>query len=173
MSTNFAFSPMNTTAQNEFPLARLLARVSRLYLGALTNKLDQLEIDRHFSALMFIEKNYPKTSQKELAEQIGVDKASMVRILNYLTHHGYIIRESEEADKRRHRIRLTPKAVTKMRHIHTAVNDLNEYCAQKITKAEWKTFLKVIDQMKENLQALPVNEMVFQIRKRKSSVVKN
>jgi len=164
---------MNNGTQNEFPLARLLARVSRLYLGALTSKLDQLEIDRHFSALMFIEKNYPNTSQKELAHQIGVDKTSMVRILNYLTHHGYIIRESEEADKRRHRIRLTPKAVTKMRHIHAAVNDLNEYCARNVTRGEWKTFLKVIDQMKDNLQSLPVNEMVIQIRKRKNSVAKN
>ncbi|MFI5135942.1 MAG: MarR family winged helix-turn-helix transcriptional regulator [Chitinophagales bacterium] len=163
---------MKTSNQNQLPLGRLLGRASRLYLGALTRKLDHLEIDRHYSALMMIERNYPNTSQKELAHHLGVDKATMVRMLNYLTHHGYIIRESEERDKRQHRIRLTSKAATRMKKIHDAVNDLNDFCAGKVNRNEWKIFLRVLDQMRENLLSLPQNEMVFQIRKRKSKTAK-
>jgi len=164
---------MNTNNKHQLPLGRKLSRASRLYLGALTRKLDQLEIDRHFSALMMIEKNYPNTSQKELASHLGVDKATMVRMLNYLTNHGYIIRENEERDKRQHRIRLTSKAASRMKKIHEAVNDLNDFCAGNVNKSEWKTFLKVLDQMKENLLSLPQNEMVFQIRKRKNKTTKH
>jgi DNA-binding MarR family transcriptional regulator len=164
---------MNTSNQYQLPLGRALGRASRLYLGALTSKLDHLEIDRHFSALMMIERNYPNTSQKELAHHLGVDKATMVRMLNYLTHHGYIIRESEERDKRQHRIKLTPKAITRMRQIHDAVNDLNDFCAKKVSKSEWKIFLRVLDMMKENLLSLPLNDMVIQIRKRKNASVKH
>ena len=164
---------MHSNNHLQLPLGRTFNRLSRLYLGALSSKLDHLEIDRYYTVLMVIENNYPHTSQKELAHHIGVDKASMVRMLNYLTQHGYIIRESEEDDKRQHRVRLTPKATTRMRQIHEAVADLNEFCAKKVSRSEWKTFLRVLDVMKENLLSLPMNDMVIQIRKRKNAPAKN
>lgn len=151
------------------PLGRLLWRNGRLYFGALHRKLDQLEIERYFSALIMIENDYPRTSQQEIADHLGIDKATMVRILNYLTHHGYIIREFDISDKRKHRICLTPKATSRMPRIYKAVKELNDACSKNVSKDEWKIFLKVLKQVDENLESLPSRELVVHVRTKKES----
>jgi DNA-binding MarR family transcriptional regulator len=151
------------------PLGRLLWQNGRLYFGALHRKLDQLEIERYFSALIMIENEYPHTSQQEIADHLGINKATMVRILNYLTHHGYIIREFDGSDKRKHRICLTTKATSRMPRIYKAVKELNDACAKNVRKEEWKIFLKVLNQVEENLVALPSRELVVHFRTKKES----
>jgi len=154
----------------ELPIGRLLGRNAHLYLGALNIKLDHLEIERYYAALILIEHFYPQTSQQEIADHLGINKAAMVRILNYLTRHGYIKRELDREDKRRNRIRLTPKATAKMRHIHDAVKELNDSCAKDISKTDWATFLKVLKKMNENLVRLPGREIIVNIRSRKQTL---
>ena len=151
----------------KLPIGRLLGRNAYLYLGALTGKLDHLEIERYFTALILIEQYYPTTSQQQIADHLGINKAAMVRILNYLTRHGFVIRETDKSDGRKHRVRLTTKAIAHMPQIHQAVEELNSFCAKNISKGEWKTFLKVLNKMNENLRSLPSREIVVQIRSKK------
>ncbi|MBA3649694.1 MAG: MarR family transcriptional regulator [Chitinophagales bacterium] len=156
---------------NQLPVARLLWRNAHLYLGALNSKLDQLDIERYFSALIMIENEYPRSSQQEIADQLGVDKAAMVRILNYLTSHGYVIRESDKNDKRKHRIRLTEKAARRMKEIHGAVKELNEYCSSQVSKGDWGIFMNVLQQMYLNLKALPSRDLIINVRRKKVSKI--
>lgn len=151
------------------PIGRLLWRNGRLYFGALSKKLYKLNIERYFSALIMIEEDYPHTSQQEIADHLGINKAAVVRILNYLTKQGYVIREPDETDGRKHRIALTPKAVNRMPQVHKAVQELNVFCAKNASAAEWKIFLKVLKQVHENLTALPAHELIVNVRTKKES----
>lgn len=151
-------------------MGRLLWRNGHLYFGALNSKLDRLEIERYFSALIIIEDEYPNTSQQEIADRLGVNKVVMVRILNYLTQHGYIIRETDKTDRRKHRIVLTNKALNRMPEIHRAVDELNDLCSKNVCSDDWNTFLNVLKQVHTNLSALPSRELIVHIRSKKNNV---
>jgi DNA-binding MarR family transcriptional regulator len=161
---------MVSLENSELPIGRLLGRNAHLYLGALNTRLDHLEIERYYAPLIIIEHFYPQTSQQEIADHLGINKAAMVRILNYLTRHGYIKREIDKGDKRRNRIHLTPKAAANMKQIHEAVKELNKACSQNVTYEDWGTFLKVLKKMNENLLQLPGREIVVNIRSRKQEI---
>jgi hypothetical protein len=75
-----------------FPMGRGFGLLMKLYFGALTKKLEQLDIDRHYSILILLESCDGNCSQQYISNLLQIDKASMVRIIDYLVKKGCIKR---------------------------------------------------------------------------------
>ncbi len=152
------------------PLGRRFGLLMRLYFGALTKKLEQLDIDRHFSILILIEDSEEGfCNQQYLSNTLNIDKTSMVRMIDYLVGKGYIRRASNPEDRREHRILLTEKAHRILPRIHRAINDLNSKATNGLNTSQLKQFYKDLDLLAENLAHEPRHTIIMNLEKAKST----
>jgi DNA-binding MarR family transcriptional regulator len=68
-----------------------------------------LDINRSFYPLLLIESRNGMT-QQELAHELSCDKVQVVRIIDYLSKHGYVQRVLNPMDKRKYELTITDKA---------------------------------------------------------------
>lgn len=151
------------------PLSKDFTYLSRLYYGAVSNKLNGLEIERYYYTLILIKEAEGKLTQKELAGRICTDKVFTVKILDYLSGKGMIRREINDKDRREHFLSLTPKGEKLLPAIAKAFNDTNEAVLKGVKKEEKEIYFKVIQQMKQNLLSLPKDDMKVNFKKVKKS----
>lgn len=92
----------------EWPTGRLLSTASRLVEHAWLDALDERGLSHAgFIALHIIGEN--STSQTDLAARARVENQTMSRTLDRLEREGYITRERDSRDRRRHIITRTPE----------------------------------------------------------------
>lgn len=92
----------------EWPTGRLLSTASRLVEHAWLDALDERGLSHAgFIALHIIGEN--PTSQTDLAARARVENQTMSRTLDRLEREGYITRERDSRDRRRHIITRTPE----------------------------------------------------------------
>jgi DNA-binding MarR family transcriptional regulator len=156
------------TFSEEFPLGRRFGLLMRMYFGALTKKLEKLDIDRHYSILILLENTKESYNQQDISDILKIDKASMVRITDYLVKKGYIERKVNPTDRREHRLCLTIKARKVLPRIHKAIDELNESALEGLNKKEAKIFWKNLDKVTKNLASEPAHTIIFNLKKIKT-----
>jgi DNA-binding MarR family transcriptional regulator len=88
-----------------------------------------------FTSMALISAN-PGCSQVELAREGGLDKTSVVFIVNDLEEHGYAVRERTPGDKRRSSLYLTPAGKKVMREMYTAAMETEASLRQQMSEEE-------------------------------------
>ena len=106
---------MNPFPVESLPFGRSLAILAKTYFGALTKRLEHLEIERHYSVLIFIERANNGCTQQCICDCLKIDKVTMVGVLDYLIKKKYVKKKVNPADRREHLIELTKKAKTVLR----------------------------------------------------------
>jgi len=144
---------------------------SKLYYGVLTKSLDKLDIDRYFAIILFLSNN-KNCCQQVICDSLMVDKAAMVKVLDYLSKAGYIERKVNPKDRREHFIVLSKKGEKQTKEIAKTVELIEKKTFENITKQEEVIFNKVIDQMLENLKELPSNNLFFNYKNTKKKLIK-
>lgn len=147
---------MSTEHSEYAPLGKLFALLTKWYVGAVTAKLSALPIDRHFYVLTVIDEMNGEVTQKELAEMVWTDKASMVRILDYLTEKGVIERIQDPSDRRAYRIGVTELGRTLIPTIKLAFEAVNDSALADIPAPQAKSTLVSLRKMACNLSQLPI-----------------
>ena len=117
---------MSDSLFETLPLGRSLALLAKTYFGALTKRLEHLEVERYYSILILIEDADKGCTQQFICDHLKIDKVSMVRILDYLTQKKYVKKVQNPEDRREYFVQLTPKAKKVMPEIHAAIDGLNE-----------------------------------------------
>jgi DNA-binding MarR family transcriptional regulator len=74
----------------------------------------------HFPILYLIGQN-PDRTQSAIAKAVGLDRSSLVPILNRFEKHGWVQRIPSRGDKRAHALRLTKAGERKMRELRQKV----------------------------------------------------
>lgn len=160
----------NKRISDLIPLGRTLANLGKSYFGALTKKLELLDIDRHFSVLLLIEsrENSGKSCcQQFIADALQTDKVSMVRMVDYLIDNKYISKSLNPNDRREYFLKLTSKAKKELPKIKKSINELNKIVFKGLKKDEVQAFYNAIAVMESNLAETPADEVVFKFRKAK------
>ncbi|MEO6883777.1 MAG: MarR family transcriptional regulator [Bacteroidia bacterium] len=143
----------------KMPIGKQLNVLSKLYFGALTHKLEHLEIERYFSILILIENSGNKCTQQYIADCMEVDKTAMVRIIDYLVKKDFIKRVMNPDDRREYWVQLTQKALKKMKEINRAVQTMNTATTKNFSKTELTIFYKILEKMQANLIEMPANKV--------------
>jgi DNA-binding MarR family transcriptional regulator len=165
---NFSTMSVINAFPHSFPLGRRFGLLTRLYFGALTKKLEDLDIDRHYSILILLENSKEKCSQQYMSEFLRIDKASMVRIIDYLVRKKYLKRVVNPDDRREHRICLTDKARKVLPVIHEAIDGLNESALNGLSPTQVKSFYAGLDALAANLAEEPAHPIIVNFKKAKS-----
>jgi DNA-binding MarR family transcriptional regulator len=149
---------MNKTICRSLPLGRSLAILTKSYYGALTNRLEHLEIERYYSILILIESLENGCTQQYICDQLKMDKVSMVRIINFLIEKKYLRKIQNPSDKRAYLVELTKKSIKMLPEIHQAIDAVNAYALNGISASQQKTLYRNLSKMQTNLEELPTKK---------------
>jgi DNA-binding MarR family transcriptional regulator len=136
---------------NEQPLGRILTVLGKGYLNLLRMKLQHLDIDRYYYALVLIGRQDGIITQQELALLLDSDKVSIVRIVNYLSEKGYVKRMLKTDDRRKHRLVLTEKGKLAIPEIKKSFAALNEVVLSGLEKTQIAELTQSITYIKRNI----------------------
>jgi MarR family transcriptional regulator for hemolysin len=139
-----------TALKYEQPLGRIFSRLGKEFLSIVNSKLKGLDIERSFYPLILIENAKGNITQQELADQMEVDKVSIVRIVDYLSEAGYVERALNPHDRRKYCLVLTPKARKEMGRISKALNESRDIAFKGISEKRKLEFYKTLEDIKEN-----------------------
>lgn len=153
--------------QVELPLGRHLAILTKMYYGALTKKLEHLEIERHYSILILLDSSANSCTQKCIADKLKIDKASMVGIVDDLVKKKYVVRAVNPNDRREQWLQLTPKAIKIIPQIHQEIKELNKVALHGLTKTEATQFNTALCTISANLDKLPADRVFINYKKAK------
>jgi DNA-binding MarR family transcriptional regulator len=134
--------------------------LSKLYYGILTKSLDKLEIDRYFAVLLFLSHN-KNCCQQVVCDSLKIDKAAMVKVLDYLSKADYIQRKTNPKDRREHFIVLSKKGEKQTKEIQKAVQLIEQKAFEHVVKQDEVVFKRVLDRITENLKEMPSNKDLF------------
>ena len=149
----------------DLPLGRHLAILTKLYYGALTKRLEHLEIEKHYSVLVLVDKAEQKCTQQCISDILKIDKASMVRIIDYLVKKNYLLRKPNLSDRREHLLELTARAVKVMPEIYKVIRELNEFALNGLNLEAVKLFNNALSVISTNLSKLPSDRILVNYKK--------
>ncbi|MDE2219695.1 MAG: MarR family transcriptional regulator [Gammaproteobacteria bacterium] len=93
-----------------------------------------------FSLLVLVGSN-PGIAQIELGTHLGIDKASIVALLDRLEKDGMLDRHRSTRDRRRQGIFLTERGAQALDSLVAQVRSLERQMASRFTRAEFEQFL--------------------------------
>ena len=89
--------------------------------------------------------------QKDLEKEFKVSKSTVTEILQLMERKGFIERKYSKRDGRMKRILPTEKAITIQREVMENIRTVEEKLRAGVTEEDYKTCLKVLKKMSENL----------------------
>jgi len=137
---------------SEQPLGRMLSGLGKGYLHLLRTKLQHLDIDRNYYALVMIESNDGSITQQELALILDTDKVSIVRVIDYLSGKGYVKRIRKTEDRRKHSLLLTNKAKLALPEIKKSFDEINEIALNGLSNYQVSELVETIKKIKINIK---------------------
>jgi len=132
------------------PVGRIMSKIGKMSQELLQSKLSYLDIDRSFYPLLLIESRCGMT-QQELADELACDKVQVVRIIDYLSSHGYVQRIQNPEDRRKYQLTVTEKAQKVIPEITKAMNEVFNISFQGIRQIRIDDLYVLLNQIEKNL----------------------
>jgi len=129
------------------PVGRIMKKISVLSQIYLQENLTELDIKRSFYPLLLIESGNGIT-QQELAGKLSCDKVQVVRIIDYLSSHGYVERIQNRTDKRKYELSITEKAKKAIPNIKKIFDEISVVSLKGLSenqRNELYTMLTIIE----------------------------
>ncbi len=142
-------------SKSDTPFGRIFGELAKEYVGIFTRSLEHLSISRYFYALVVIDNYKGDLSQTTLGDELYLDKASVVRMLDYLEQNKCIKRCPNPSDRRAHILHLTDKARKMIPDIKQAIHNTNTLCMSKLTGKNTIDFEAELDTVRQGLQGEP------------------
>lgn len=151
----------------EIPVGTRTLILSKLYYGVVSKSLENIDTERYFSVLHYIQNNDGCCCQQNICNKLAIDKTAMVKILDALTKAGLIERKTNPTDRREHYIHLSAKGKKQTKEITKVFKRVDEQMFSGIPDKEVKVFLSVLERASLNLKGLPSNDLFFNYKKTK------
>lgn len=136
-----------THPQLEDNIGFLLHRSARILRGLMSEALTDLELSFHeYVVLRMIEMDFVGT-QQEVGRLNGIDRTSMVDLMDRLEVRGFVTRSRDENDRRKHKMALTPKGKKVLAHAKRLVGKAHKKFLSPLEEGQaelFKSFLKTI-----------------------------
>lgn len=137
-------------AERSGPLFYPFKTLARKYLAYLDLELCELEIERYY-LILFLVIRQQHITQQHLCNMLDIDKASMARMVDYLSRKGYVNRVVNPDDRRSHVIVPTSEAISAYRQIGRAFQRINTLCLKGFSQQEASLFYKMLGRINSNL----------------------
>jgi DNA-binding MarR family transcriptional regulator len=91
----------------------------------------------------------PGLGQSRLAEATGVDRSTIVNVVNQLEGRGLILREPSPTDKRSHCLRLTDEGVVALRRMEALIQRHEEGFTKVLTADEQHFLIRLLTRLSD------------------------
>jgi MarR family transcriptional regulator for hemolysin len=149
-----AFGPPEAAAPdlNVF-LTRKIMRFARRWRAIANEHLSRIgHTQARWEALYWIAVSRGGATQRELAECVGIEEPTLVRMLHRLEQEGLVERRASQADRRTKTIVLTKAAEPHLKMMSDVIDKLREDVLRNINAEEIDQCVKVLDRMLERLE---------------------
>jgi MarR family transcriptional regulator for hemolysin len=149
-----AFGPPEKSAPdlNVF-LTRKIMRFARRWRAIANEHLAAIgHTQARWEALYWIAVSRGEATQRELAECVGIEEPTLVRMLHRLEQEGLVERRASQADRRTKTIVLTKAAEPHLKAMSGVIDDLREDVLKNIKPEEIAVCVAVLDRMLERLE---------------------
>jgi MarR family transcriptional regulator for hemolysin len=143
------------------PFGKVFGELAKAYANHFTERLRDLPLQRYYYSLVVIEAYGGNINQTALGEELYLDKASVVRMLDYLEDEDCIRRVQNPQDRRAHLLELSPKALAMLPEIKEALQETNALCIKEVEALGITNFEAALAQIHQRLQT--GNDRKFQI----------
>lgn len=148
-------------------LDRTVKRIQLAYLKAFNEKQADVTIEQ-WVILQQIYELGENASQRELTNLNFRTRATTARMINSLVERGYISKKRFEDDLKRYKLQLTDSGKHIIESLLPLVKELRLIGYQGINEQDFKTFLKVLDQIWKNYEKVSQNNLHSKKKKRTS-----
>jgi MarR family transcriptional regulator, transcriptional regulator for hemolysin len=148
------FGPPDRTAPdlNVF-LTRKIMRFARRWRAIANEHLSDIgHTQARWEALYWIAVSRGEATQRELAECVGIEEPTLVRMLHRLEQEGLVERRASQSDRRTKTIVLTTAAEPHLKAMSGVIDDLREDVLKNIKPEEIAVCVSVLDRMLERLE---------------------
>jgi len=114
----------------------------------ISSKIKDITIDQGL-VLLFINE-YDGLTQKEIAELVFKDNASMTRMINTMVQKKYLKRSMNHEDRRRYKIELTDKGKEEVKKLPPIIQNNRNTSLKGITKNELNQLEIILSKIKSN-----------------------
>ena len=133
-----------------------LARVYRSWRNLIDAQLRPLGMTQaRWLTLLYIARGGPDLLQKDLAERMGVEGPTLVKLLDALETAGLVTRQEAQSDRRSKTLALTPSARPIVDEIQRVVADSRRQLLGDISDDDIDFCIQVIQRIRENIAAHP------------------
>jgi MarR family transcriptional regulator for hemolysin len=124
--------------------AYLLGRLGREARRQFTQVLSAWELhSSHYGILLLLEA-IGQASQQHLAQSLSIDRANMVALLDVLQQRGFIERQADALDRRRHVVKLTTVGHVELQQIRQAREEVDNAFFAGLDNAEQETLHRLL-----------------------------
>jgi DNA-binding MarR family transcriptional regulator len=99
-----------------------------------------------FSVLSLASSN-PGIAQIDIANQLDIDKASVVALIDWLENQGWVARKRSSADRRRHEISVTPAGQKAYKSLKREMVDHEKKFVDRFTESERKQLIALLQRL--------------------------
>ena len=130
-------------------LAELLGAVPKAWRALLDQRLRPYGFSQAtWQVLLKLGRAREPLLQNELAARVGIEPASLVRLLDVLQADGWVTRQQDEQDRRAKRVLLTAKASQVSGELLHVADELKAELLGGLDEAELQTCIKVLAQIR-------------------------
>jgi DNA-binding MarR family transcriptional regulator len=128
-----------------YKLRRAQIAMHRDFIAALAN----LDLTQKQVATLWLINSNPGVAQVSVAAALGMDRATMMAIVDRLEERGLVIRERSSADRRRQELYLTPPGQNTLRKAKARIARHEERFTSLFTAAELKFLLAALQKVQD------------------------
>jgi len=114
----------------------------------ISEAIEDMTIDQGL-VLIFLDE-YPDMTQKEIAELVFKDNASMTRMINTMVKKKYLKRSMHAEDRRRFNIEITPKGKEVLKILPPIIQNNRNSSLHGISKNEQKQLETILKKIRAN-----------------------
>jgi MarR family transcriptional regulator, transcriptional regulator for hemolysin len=145
--------PENPAADLNVFLTRKIMRFARRWRAIANEHLSRIgHTQARWEALYWIAVSQGGATQRELAECVGIEEPTLVRMLHRLEQEGLVERRASQADRRTKTIVLTKAAEPHLKAMSGVIDKLRVDVLWNIREEEIKLAVDVLDRMLEHLE---------------------
>lgn len=133
----------------------LLAETARVWRSKLDQRLRPLGLSQaQWVALVHLSRAQEAITQRELAERVGIEGPTLVRLLDRMSRDGWIERRESSRDRRSKTVHLTERARAILSEIYAVAAQLRGELLRDVPAAQLKVCGDVLRRINAAAQAL-------------------
>ena len=134
-------------------LGLVLFGTARAWRTKLDQRLRPLGLSQgKWRTLMHLSQSGNKITQKELAERMGIEGATMAGLLDRLANDGWVQRRDSAQDRRCKTVHLQRRSKSVLEKIFNAAHDLRTELIEDISQRDLETCIKVLSKIRQKAE---------------------